>query len=373
LNNTITTLDNSTLEPLEAVDGQAQFTCDGCGECCNRWTIPIDADKVDALLQKPWVRDLLDKHRKQFEPTGDGLYTVPHALGNVCIFLSPEKRCMIECEEGAALKPTECIRYPFATTQDQLENFYFDSSASCKRIAEHLIMDTFLPVVPPVIDEVLRSDVEILPEKIRVSPFRKMKTKDVLSEWDVMVRNTLQTPNMNSLEVLGHLENHLFFSRPARTRYNHAPWWLPFFLRKPYGMWSLWQILTGQAYHDPSLWGLPVNLRAVAAVVLPPEEEHHIKSFVHQILTRKRLLTRGASLQSLIALSIIAIHLVHWHAKILAVLNAAPNGTDDPITVDKKDISLAIRLVERYYTGHQPRFLVPFTNPLWSWFLLHVL
>jgi hypothetical protein len=47
--------------------------------------------------------------------------------------------------------------------------------------------------------------------------------------------------------------------------------------------------------------------------------------------------------------------MVHWHARTLADLS----GKLEP---DATDVLLAIRLTERYYTGHQPNFISVFTG-----------
>jgi hypothetical protein len=59
----------------------------------------------------------------------------------------------------------------------------------------------------------------------------------------------------------------------------------------------------------------------------------------------------------------VAALLVRWYAKALAALQGAQETSE-------KDVTTAIRLVERYYTGHQPRFFNFFISRFKSRFIL---
>jgi hypothetical protein len=85
------------------------------------------------------------------------------------------------------------------------------------------------------------------------------------------------------------------------------------------------------------------------------EAQELLKAFVYNILNRFVLFSHGHWASDILAIACIAAILARWHARVLAKVD----GRQD---VNRQDMANAIRLVERYYTGHQPRFLAFFNQ-----------
>jgi hypothetical protein len=66
---------------------------------------------------------------------------------------------------------------------------------------------------------------------------------------------------------------------------------------------------------------------------------------------------RGQSLLSLWSMAVCAWLLLRWYAIMLTALRFSIQPSEASCQVLGPEVSLAIRLVERYYTGHQPRFM----------------
>jgi Fe-S-cluster containining protein len=131
------------------------------------------------------------------------------------------------------------------------------------------------------------------------------------------------------------------------------------FLRKPYRTMSWVSLFLGRTYPDPRIFGMPVDLaqqRKIAWESTPAVRLNlRLNAFLFNLLQRKRLIALGSSLSSHLAMAGVACLLVQWYAKTLAWFQGSPSPSES-------DIASAIRLVERYYTGHQPRFLAFFTS-----------
>ena len=133
------------------------------------------------------------------------------------------------------------------------------------------------------------------------------------------------------------------------------------FLRKPYRTLSWVSLLKGDVYQDVRIFGMAVDLRGVSRVPWNPAHNRHLNAFLFNLLQRKRMLALGSSLTSHLAMAGVASLLVQWYARALAWLQHNPEVSEGP-DVSEENISNAIRLVERYYTGHQPRFLAFFSS-----------
>src|ERR1043166_7534085 len=93
------------------------FECSQCGDCCSSWNIPLEADKARILLDRSWVRERLAATRRALKPMTADLYRISPTDQNMGVFLGEDRRCLVEVREGAALKPKECRRFPFAAVK----------------------------------------------------------------------------------------------------------------------------------------------------------------------------------------------------------------------------------------------------------------
>ncbi len=361
-------------------DRPLYFECSICGECCSSWNIPIEGEKARALLTREWVTQRLSETRRELVKVTDALYRLPLTDENVCVFLGEDRRCMVEAHEGLALKPKECQRFPFAAIEMPNGTLVHDTSASCKRIAEKLLL-AFQPILPvpdsredttPSDSEASDEEPERIPKRLYAGVFRRVpvETYEIyLQRLRVVFSDSGNTPEMALRQarlLLKGLPSSLERQEDNLLgRVNlYQPSWIEqlillFFLRKPYGIWSWFNLLQGRMYHDPRVFGMPVDLRAVKQVAWNPACNQRLNAFLYNLLCRRMLLARGGSLSSILALATVAQLLVRWYARTLAWIRETKQ-------VETADVSMAIRLVERYYTGHQPRFLQFFTARLRS-------
>lgn len=368
-----------------------------CGDCCSSWNIPIEAHKAQQLLEKPWVQERLALTRRVLTPVSEALYRIPLTDENVCVFLAEDRRCLVEAHEGLALKPHECQRFPFATVTMPDGVARHDTSAACKRISDTLLL-AFQPILPKPsnsssealsVQEEQRllhqqedasfDPVETFPTRIHVGLLRTISL-ETYEDWLQQLRTIFMTPGVTPEAALFQARLLLLNRRSTRPRsqqpvmketFRIATWrrfWVTlFFLRKPYQTLTWIRLLRGKTYEDPRLFGFSIDLNARRCVRWNSAQDDRLNAFVFNILSRRLPVARGQSLKSLLAMATCAALLVQWYAITLAWVR-------DSVMVEEQDVSIAIRLVERYYTGHQPRFM-RFFHSRWKgqwlqWFLL---
>ena len=382
------------------------FDCHMCGECCSSWNIPIETEKAKLLLEKPWVQARLKETRRQLTPMTIETYRIPLTDENVCVFLAKDRRCMVEAQEGLALKPHECQRFPFATVRLPDGTDWHETSAACKSISEKLLL-AFQPIQPkpepskPCLSTLgmehdssmdpkrlatdlagaqarLSASLEpmaLLPARIPLSGFRSVSATQyghyqqglktifqselhpeaALVQAAACLRQCVTPSDPNTRHVEGSSIEPMS-NQPARCFPKILSWVLTvYFLRKPYRTLSGVQLLLGLNYPDPRIFGEPISLQTQSRLPWNPQLNLHLNAFLFNLLQRKRLLALGSSLATQLAMAGVACLLVQWYARTLAVLG----GID---TINQKELATAIRLVERYYTGHQPRFLRWFSS-----------
>ncbi len=357
------------------------FQCHLCGECCSSWNIPIESHKAEQLLEKPWVRERLADNRREIRLVTDGMHRIPLTDENVCVFLGEDRRCLIEVNEGLALKPHECKRFPFATVKMPNGETIHDTSAACKTIAEKLLL-AFQPILlqPKAGDsqelsgfsqetEAWLEDTGLFPAAVRLSLTRSIRWEaymDLQAQWKPWFASDTLDAASALKQVQQSLNGPPLTKKLSRSRAQLTGLWPHMvtigFLRKPYRTLSWLGLLRGQRYHDPRLFGEPLALQSLYGVQWPPEREARLKSFLFNVLCRKRLLASGGTAQSLLSMALVACLLVRWYAYALASLQAEALVSD-------QDVVTAIRLVERYYTGHQPRFFAWFQSGWRGWLL----
>lgn len=356
-------------------NGPLYFQCNICGECCSSWNIPIETEKARQLLEKSWVKERLDETRRELRQT-EGGYRLPLTDENVCVFLAGDKRCMIETREGLHLKPHECQRFPFASVQMPDGSVQHDTSASCKRVAEKLLL-AFQPVLPKPqsVEDAsapAREELETFPAQVPVGLFWKIALSEYqnwLAQLEPVFRDEASSPEAAIRQAKALLEGRRFHDNYGHGGFGRNGCLVLFlFLRKPYGTLSWLSLLRGKSYDDPRLFGLPVDPGAARKIPRNPDCDVLLKAFLYNLLHRKVIVARGQSLHSLLAMAGVACVLVNWYARVLAWIR---HGEEEStlLHVDAADVSMAIRLVERYYTGHQPRFLRFFHSRWRGWLI----
>jgi hypothetical protein len=115
------------------------------------------------------------------------------------------------------------------------------------------------------------------------------------------------------------------------------------------------QLIFQQPYTDSRIFGFSIPMKEHNQVKWHAEGNLLANAFLFQLLGRKRMLARGTSLFTLLVMGACALALVEWYAKALAWANQRS-------ATNLQDVSDAIRLTERYYTGHHPGFLKRFNN-----------
>lgn len=315
------------------------------------------------------------------------MYRIPLTDENVCVFLADDKRCLVEVHEGLTLKPHECQRFPFASIRMPDGSVKHESSAACKNISEKLLL-AFQPILPKPAkaqEESLQAlqqleaeqfeDITQFPERVPLGLWGHLSLAEYQT-FQSRLRDIFMQPNLHPEATLKQAQALLnrqanIDSAPEFRFHPFVKWALGvFFLRKPYRSMSWASLLGSGQYHDPRVFGLPIHLRQQDRIPWNPAHNHRLNAFLYAILQRKRLLSSGGSLSALFAMAAMACLLVQWHAKTIAWLQQKPENLDpESITpkISDMDVSTAIRLVERYYTGHHPRFMYFFTSRWKGW------
>jgi hypothetical protein len=367
------------------------------------------------------VQARLAQTNRQLTPMTAATYRIPLTDENVCVFLAEDRRCMVESQEGLALKPHECQRFPFATVRLPNGSDWHETSAACKSISETLLL-AFQPILPrpssaqgttagstsamailgpdqPAqkpspqkltahavsedfdegLDDLCEADlrlqaslepVALFPRRIPVGGFKTL-SQDQYQAYQRELKAVFKTADTHPEGAL-HQAHALLQAFSAGKGLNHgaqpsqalaqsrfpsamAGWMVVSFLRKPYRTLSWVNLLLGPTYPDPRIFGMPIHLKQQGAIAWNPELNFHLNAFLFNLLQRKRLIALGSSLSAHLAMAGVACLLVQWYAKTLAWMQGSTQLTE-------KDLATAIRLVERYYTGHQPRFLALFSS-----------
>jgi Fe-S-cluster containining protein len=108
--------------PALRFDTEQRFSCRQCGRCCRRgWDIAVTEAEVEGYRRvnaRRWFVEDEDNVEGEppdpFEPAGHGLFRIRKRSDGACGFLSPENRCRLHEELGAAKKPLTCRMFPFA-------------------------------------------------------------------------------------------------------------------------------------------------------------------------------------------------------------------------------------------------------------------
>jgi len=92
---------------------EQSWTCEGCGECCGMWDIPVTKEEKERLekLDLPGFdfdkNDYFTKAKK-----GRGIYFIKKK-DDKCVFLDSDGLCVIHKKHGEKVKALACRLYPF--------------------------------------------------------------------------------------------------------------------------------------------------------------------------------------------------------------------------------------------------------------------
>jgi lysine-N-methylase len=109
--------------PALHLDAEQRFTCRQCGRCCRRgWDIAITPGELQSYRRAAAGRFYREREDRPEGAEEDPFEPIPgHAphhrirkrADGACGFLSPDNRCRIHEEMGAASKPLTCRLFPF--------------------------------------------------------------------------------------------------------------------------------------------------------------------------------------------------------------------------------------------------------------------
>jgi Fe-S-cluster containining protein len=413
------------------------FQCSGCGKCCTLWQVGIDKTRGEHLLKQAWVQQRLADFELAFITDNETQgYVVPHrkveALSplasntqKACVFLNEKQQCLIQLNEGMSAKPLDCQSYPFAATgaatgaatvaatgaanTKQTDNaplaLTYEVTASCLSVAERLLVQ-FQPIVPDV------AEAAALQETLKGKQAKKLAWQQLKrvrlwptpvewwqpmlwSEWErrmqalhtvfqqeedltpwqalALAKAWLLHPKANQSDLPPLLSKAKGLGEPSK------PWRYVLerlCLRLPFGLYSLGQLLWGQAYFDAAAfgasatglaWRLLPTLTWPQASELRRQQNKQLRAFLLLLLRRRVAMANHQAWLAQWSMAVAALVLVEWYAKAFCLQSGEQQ-------VQATHLTAAIRLVERFYTGHQPRWLALFRyHPLfgfiglWAW------
>lgn len=357
--------DSAPSVPLAKGQG-VRFSCVGCAGCCGHWTIHQERWKADELQQRDWVIERLKHYGLKLRRVDRQTVQLPLKDDEYCVFLDEDRRCLIELHEGRRLKPDDCKRFPFAVGV-RVDGFIVtDASAYCKSISERYSLE-FLPVIPDDDTTSLASEDHIpLPERVRVRGCRhwgRVEYDRFLTALHELFKHNASQPWQALKQLQGRLAGRDLGDPVPRTPALDGPrpaaerWLTWLFLRKPFGYYGLWRLLVHNELTDRAMLPRPVRLRAVESVTWPAGVNPWLAAYAHNVMQRQLLFAKGTaySLNHLLSLACVGSLLVRFYAKAFAWLDSRP-------LVEPADVTQAVRLVERYYTGHRPLFLSMIRN-----------
>lgn len=100
------------------------FECSQCARCCRGWRISVDAQTAKNLQTSPLRQRLEEKNGRTYARKDSQ---------DICTFLTPDQRCQIHAELGAAAKPRGCRQFPFRLTNTP-DGIFVGTSFSCPSI-----------------------------------------------------------------------------------------------------------------------------------------------------------------------------------------------------------------------------------------------
>lgn len=359
---------------------EKHYSCTLCGECCGAWNLPIDKALAEELKTKTLVQNILKKKKKEFFSFNNE-YLLPKSNG-ICVFLEKNTNfCLLQKHYSDTRKPLECKRFPFAFMKDSKGNLYFDTSFYCKAIIENkgdLLNEEYVK------KEIKDFDLFTIPETVSISPsetinFQKyLKLTNIISnhlykqfntieieKWHIPLTclyNSFKTitkaynkGNITDTEHLSkHLTNNMKKTRKINNRLNFLEKVL---IKKKSPIIDFIKYITKTGQLIEPITNETIHLKQLKRLSL--ENNQKTKAlymrFLLDIINRKALLAHEHSLEGIILATIIALKVVYFYSNLLSHL-------DNSKYIEYFHLALAIRITERYYIGHNKRFMEIFRD-----------
>jgi Fe-S-cluster containining protein len=386
-----------TLEP------SAVFVCSQCGQCCSVWQVFVDKARRDALLAQPWVNKRLASLGLALESAGQQGAYLPLKPDLTCAFFEADTGCLIHQRMGADAKPIDCQRFPFAAVRLPQGGLTYDVSAACTTIVSHHL-PTHTQVVPQGTEaqasvafsqnaqhlSMMATPAPNFPMRVTLWPWPLSWLVGVLGS---VLRLPASLPYTTFEERRLGLLRWLYadaVSSPLAMRAILACAWRWMVLGKPlpphslghagelglpaWGLattWALWRDLrTPLGWYQRGQWlrrwGYWDHQLLGEGVVVPWEtirrhpwpqaggssgraQRRLLVGYVALVLTRRVGLVYGLPWLCQWLLAYRAVGLVAFYARVLSL-------RCEEAEVSVASMQLAVRVVERYYVSHQPRY-----------------
>lgn len=342
-----------------------RFTCLECGECCTAWNLPVEEKLYEKIIELNWVKELLKKQQQDFKITPTNIYLPKKE--KICVFLASNKNlCLLQQNNGIDYKPLECQRFPFAFARDKNGEIYFDTSFFCKAIIKN---------EGEIISESLKKeclnnfDFFEFPEHIFLS-FDKMVTIDEFQDIRKQINKYLfehciSTNIENWPEFFLNTHNYIEKFSPKsdiesqkikKSNYKNKLL-TSIFLRKNNIAPDFFKILLGIGRLKEPIIAEPINLSQLNDIKVPDEQEikELLLRYLLDITQRNILHAHKHTFAGIILISLFAYHFTLWYSRALARVQSKNE-------VELFHLELAIRIMERYYIGHNVRFLENFRS-----------
>lgn len=353
-----------------------------CGECCGAWNLPVEDPLYNKIRDIDWVDKIIQVTKVDFKTIDEQKY-LPKVDG-ICVFLDKSDNCcLLHKKLGQSNKPLECNRFPFAFARDKRGNIYLDTSFYCKAIVDNkginvkeLITEEYIKdfdvfeisdivAFSPVLDITLTQSIEIR-EVINRYLYEKCITLPV-DEW--------ATPFINAFSVLLAVEVKIknkqdcdFESLFRKVESNNLDIkkllfkqniFTAFLLRKYRILPDVFTILFNNLKFKEPIIVEEIDLNQYKCITFDENLESKclLLKYLLDINQRTILLGHGHSVVGIYIAMFVGYCLLNWYMKALAIIEQSN-------IVEGFHIKLAIKIVERYYIGHNVRFLELFRKPL---------
>lgn len=362
------------------------FTCQLCGECCCAWNLPIDNILYEKLIKIDWIVKLLNENNLNFNLIDNQIY-IPKKDG-ICIFLAQNKLCMLHND----LKPNECKRFPFAIALDKTNNIYLDTSFFCKSI-----VNSTGEIVSDSVKEYLVSNFDFFnfPDKISFSRnvlvnnelYKEIIDKLLTFLYFELIETDIHTWGnvlFKGFELLKTMERTLKQKKSIANineknldncKISSVDLKLhiitSFLVRKKYPVKDLISLLISLGIVNDLVTDENINVNKLKLIKIEgiQQTKHQLIRYYLNILQRQILICHGYNLINIYCFIIAAYCLNMWYMRVLIYIeNKAfidTNLSKDKqlsFKLDQFYSESAIRITERYYIGHNAKFLEVLTH-----------
>lgn len=346
-----------------------------CGECCGAWNLPVSNKLKDKLLTYNWVLELLQHKKTQFIFKNNE-FCLPKKNG-ICIFMdTKDNLCLLHKRLGESLKPKECNRFPFAFAKDKNNNLYIDTSFYCKSIVrnegeniKHFLSDEFISSF----------DLFEFPEKVLLSPELSIDysilnnirinlsnylidnfNNETINNYDIVLyrgfialkyieKTLINNMEINFTQIFKDCDSLAINKKKLIGKLNFLT---TLFIRKNSIIAGLICLKLKYSKYIEPIIAEPIDLKKLEKTTISEYDDSKklIKHYLIDIINRKILLAHKHSAIGIFTATIIAYSFIIWYSKALAVV-------DGKSQVEQFHIELAIRITERYYIGHNVKFM----------------